>query len=306
MSEATVYLNGEWMPLSEARIPVLDRGFIFGDGIYEVVPVYGGAPFRWEHHHARMARSLKEIRIPHTDDAATWAQRIDELIHLHARHLGQPLSGLQQLIYIQITRGVALRDHVIDPGLSPTVFAMIHTMKPPTAEQRTRGVACTTAQDFRWEKGHIKSTSLLAAVLARDLSVQANAVETVMFRNGHLTEASSSNVWVVKGQTVMAAPKDNLVLEGIRYNLLEELCAQEGLAYELRPISRSEVMSADELMLTSATKEVLAITTLDGQAVGHGAQAGRPGPVYERLHRAYQAAKARSAEAQANRASGAR
>ena len=291
------YLNGQFLPLNEARVSVLDRGFIFGDGIYEVVPVYGGTPFRWEQHHARMARSLKEIRIPHFDDAATWAKRIAQLIDLHAKHLGQNPRDLQQLIYIQITRGVATRDHVIDPQLEPTVFAMINTMKPPTPEQREQGVACISAQDFRWEKGHIKSISLLAAVLARDLSVQANATETIMFRNGHLTEASASNVWVIKNGKVMAAPKDNLVLEGIRYGLLEELCAQEGLSYELRPITRSEVMDADELLLTSATKEVLAITTLDGQPVGHGAQAGKPGPIYERLNRAYQHAKARSAQA---------
>lgn len=291
------YLNGQFMPLDEAKVSVMDRGFIFGDGIYEVVPVYGGAPFRWAHHHARMSRSLKEIRIPHFDDVETWARRIDQLIDMHAKHLGQDVSDLQQLVYIQITRGVAMRDHVIDPQLEPTVFAMINTMKPPTPQQREHGVACVSAQDFRWEKGHIKSISLLAAVLARDLSVQANATETIMFRNGHLTEASASNVWVVKHGKVMAAPKDNLVLEGIRYGLLEELCAQEGLTYELRPITRSEVMDADELLLTSATKEVLPITSLDGQPVGHGAQAGKPGPIHERLNRAYQQAKALCAQA---------
>jgi D-alanine transaminase len=285
------YLNGEYLPLNEARVSVLDRGFIFGDGIYEVVPVYGGKPFRWAHHHARMARSLQEVRIPHTDDAATWAARIDHLVNAHAAHTGQPVGDIQQLIYIQITRGVAPRDHVIDPQLSPTVFAMVNAMKPPSAEQREHGVSCVSAHDFRWEKGHIKSISLLSAILARDISHQAHAVETVMFRNGHLTEASASNVWVVKNGSVMAAPKDNLVLEGIRYGLLEELCAQEGLSYELRPIRRSEVFDADELLLTSATKEVLPITHLDGQAIGHGAQAGRPGPIYQRLYQAYQKVK---------------
>lgn len=286
------YLNGEYLPLNEARVSVLDRGFIFGDGIYEVVPVYGGKPFRWAHHHARMARSLREIRIPHSDSVDTWAARIEHLVRAHAEHAGQNVREMQQLIYIQITRGVAPRDHVIDPHLEPTVFAMVNPMKPPSAEQREWGVSCVSAHDFRWEKGHIKSSSLLAAVLARDLSVQAQAVETVLFRNGLLTEASASNVWVIKNGKVMAPPKDHLVLEGIRYGLLEELCRLEGLDYELRPIQRSEVLQADELLLTSATKEILPITHLDGLAVGHGDHAGQPGPVYERLYRAYQQAKA--------------
>ena len=290
------YLNGDYLPLNEARISVLDRGFIFGDGIYEVVPVYGGQPFRWAEHHQRMTRSLKELRIPHHDDAATWSARIQHLVQAHAQALGQAPETLNQLIYIQITRGVAMRDHVIDAAVTPTVFAMVNTMKLPSAEQREQGVACVSAQDFRWEKGHIKSTSLLGAVLARDLSVQANATETVLFKNGHLTEASSSNVWVVKDGRVMAAPKNNLVLEGIRYGLLEALCQAEGIPYELRPITRTEVLAADELLLTSATKEVLPITQLDGVAVGHDEDAGRPGPIYARLYAAYQAAKARSAQ----------
>jgi len=190
-------------------------------------------------------------------------------------------------VYIQVTRGVALRDHPMLPGLTPTVFATCLPMKPPTAEQRAQGVACVTADDFRWQKAHLKTISLLGAVFARQISVDAGALETVMFRDGFLSEAASSNVWVVKNGTVYGPPKDHLVLEGIRYGAIEELCRQEGIGFELRRIPRADVLAADELLLSSATKEVLPITTLDGQPVG----SGRPGPVSQRLYAAYQRAK---------------
>ncbi len=172
--------------------------------------------------------------------------------------------------------------------IAPTVFVMVSEMKLATPAQREHGVACVTADDFRWEKAHIKSTSLLGAVFARQISVDAGAVETVMFRGDHLSEAASSNVWVVKHGVVMGPPKDNLVLEGIRFGLLEELCRAQGLRFELRPITRAEVLDADELLLSSATKEVLPITRLDGKPVGQGV----PGPIYQRLYAAYQQAVA--------------
>lgn len=283
-----VYLNGEYLPLAEARIPVLDRGFIFGDGIYEGIAVYGKPghtpqPFRFEQHMARLERGLKETRIPNPHTREEWRQIA---LHLIAAHPARE-QVLDWFYYFQVTRGVALRDHPMLPGLTPTVFATCLPMKPPTAEQRAQGVACVTADDFRWQKAHLKSISLLGAVFARQLSYEQGALETVMFRDGFLSEAAASNVWVVRNGTVMGPPKDNLVLEGIRYGAIEELCAQEGIGFELRRIARDEVLSADELMLSSATKEVLAITTLDGRPVG----SGRPGPVYQRLYAAYQRAK---------------
>jgi D-alanine transaminase len=195
------------------------------------------------------------------------------------------------MVYIQVTRGVAMRDHVMPTDITPTVFVMSNQMKPPSKEMRERGVACVTADDFRWDKAHIKATSLLGAVFARQISFDAGAVETVMFRDGFLSEAAASNVWVVKGGKVMGPPRDNLVLEGIRYGLFEEICRELGLEFELRRISRAEVLDADELLLSSATKEVLAITLLDGQPVGHGATRGVPGPVCQQLYAAYQNAK---------------
>jgi D-alanine transaminase len=177
-------------------------------------------------------------------------------------------------------------------GLTPTVFMMASPMKPATAEQRHQGVSCVTARDFRWERGDIKSVSLLGNVLARQISADHGALETIMFRDGWLTEASGSNVWAVHEGALLGPPKSEHVLDGIRVDLLAELCAEVGIAYNLRPIAESDVRSADELILTSATKEVLPVTRLDGEPVGHGALRGKPGPVYARLIAAYQRAKA--------------
>jgi D-alanine transaminase len=269
----------------------MDRGFIFGDGVYEVVPVYAGLPFRFDSHMARLDRSLAELRIANPMSHAQWRDVILKLVANYADSRRENIKNVDQLIYIQVTRGVALRDHVMPEHITPTVFVMSNLMKPPTPEQRAGGVACVTADDFRWEKAHIKTTSLLGAVFSRQISFDAGAVETVMFRDGFLSEAAASNVWVVKNNKVMGPPRDNLVLEGIRYGLIEDICRAQGLGFELRRVSRAEVLDADELLLSSATKEVLAITLLDGQPVGHGATRGKPGPVYAKLHAGYQAAK---------------
>jgi D-alanine transaminase len=282
------YLNGEFTTLPNAKISVMDRGFIFGDGVYEVVPVYSGQLFRFEHHMARLERSLKELRIANPNNPARWAEIALQLVTDYARSTGAAAQDIDQLIYIQITRGVALRDHVMPSNVTPTVFVMTNVMKPPGETQRRLGVACVTADDFRWQKAHIKSTSLLGAVFARQISFDAGAVETVMFRDGYLSEAAACNVWVVKDGKLLGVPKDHLVLEGIRYGLIEEICQARGIPFELRRISRAEVLAADELLLSSATKEVLPVTQLDGQPVGNGL----PGPVYAQLYAGYQAAKA--------------
>ena len=281
------YLNGEFTQLQNAKISVMDRGFIFGDGIYEVVPVYGGQPFRFAQHMARLERSLAELRITNPMSRAEWAAIASKLIADYAQSTGAGDQNGDQMIYIQVSRGVAMRDHVMPENITPTVFVMSNKMSVPSEAVRQQGVACVTADDFRWEKAHIKSTSLLGAVFSRQISFDAGATETVMFRDGYLSEAAASNVWVVKNGKLLGTPKDNLVLEGIRYGLIEKLCQQQGIGFELRRISRAEVLQADELLLSSASKEVLAITTLDGQPVGNG----RPGPVGERLYTGYQLAK---------------
>lgn len=283
MHDAPCYLNGEYSRVSEAKVSVLDRGFIFGDGVYDVAPVYGRRIFRFDEHIARLTRSLAKIRIanPHTRDE--WLALVRALVER------EPAED--QVVYLQVTRGVAPRDHVMPTGIAPTVFAMTNPMKPPTAEQRHHGVACITARDFRWERGDIKSTSLLGNVLARQMSADHGAAETIMFRDGMLTEAAACNVWIAHEGALLGPPRSEHVLEGIRVELLHELCQEVGIAYNLRPISEADVRAADEVMLSSATKEILPVTRLDGEAVGHGALRGRPGPVYARLYEAYQQAK---------------
>ncbi len=302
LPDTLCYLNGDYTPLKDAKVSVLDRGFIFGDGVYEVLPVYAGKFFRFAHHMARLDRSLAELRIPNPLTSAEWEQIAMQLVAARAHKIrdtshndtqNSPQNEVEpdQIIYIQVSRGVAMRDHIMPPGLKPTVFVMINPMKLPSAQARAEGVACVSADDFRWEKAHIKSTSLLGAVFSRQISADAGALETIMFRGDFLSEAASSNVWVVKAGKLLGPLKDNLVLEGIRYGLFEELCRAQGIPFELRRITKAEVLDADELLLSSATKEVLPVTLLDGAKVG----TGLPGPVYAKLYAAYQQAKEQAA-----------
>ena len=281
MTSPIAHFNGQLLPIDRISISPLDRGFIFGDGVYEVIPVYDGVLLRGREHFERLQRSMDEIRLknPHTVDE--WLAITGELLKHHAG---------DQAVYIQVTRGVPpKRDHVIPDGLTPTVFMMSNPMANPSQEQVENGVACVTSRDFRWEKCNIKSTSLLGNVLARQISADVGAAETILFRDGFLTEASSSNVFVVKRGVVAAAPQDNLILLGITYDLLTRLAAEGAVNLEIRPVSEAEVRAADEIWLSSSTKEVLAVTTLDGKPVGNG----KPGPVFSRMHALYQAHKSR-------------
>ena len=281
------YLNGEFSNLREAKVSVLDRGFIFGDGVYEVVPAYAGRPFRFGEHMARLDRSLAELRIANPMSHARWRELVVQLMAAYATTVEKPVAQTDQLIYIQITRGVAMRDHVMPPGLTPTVFVTSNRLYIYPEAERAQGVACVTADDFRWKKAHVKSTSLAGAVLARQISADVGANETVMFRDGFLSEAAASNMWVVKGGKLIGTPKDNLVLEGIRYGLFETLCREAGIPFELTRMSRDQVFAADELLVSSATKEVLPVTRLDGKPIG----TGQPGPIYRALYDGYQRAK---------------
>jgi len=283
LADSLCYLNGEFLALRDARVSVLDRGFLFGDGIYEALPVYGRRLFRFDEHMARLSRGLSKIRIANPFTEAQWLAHCRKLVAAH--------ESADQAIYLQVTRGVAPRNHVMPTDIAPTVFMMSNPLVPPTPEQRHQGVACITARDFRWEHGDLKSISLLGNVLARQMSADRGAVETVLIRDGYLTEASAANVWVVHEGAVLGPPKSEHLLEGVRYELIRELCEEEGIAFNLRPVPEAEVLAADELMLSSASKEVLPVTLLDGGPVGHGALRGKPGPVYARLFEAYQRAK---------------
>ena len=281
------WLNGEAGTLQNAKVSVLDRGFIFGDGVYEVVPAYAGKPFRFAEHMGRLERSLAEMRIDNPMSREAWRSLVDELVVRYAAYAGKPAQETDQLVYLQVTRGVAMRDHVMPAGVKPTVFAMSNRLYVYSAEEREKGVECFTADDFRWHKGHIKSLSLAGAVLARQISADQGGSETILFRDGFLTEAAAANIWVVKDGKVLGSPRDNLVLEGIRYGLIEQLCREAGVPFELRRVSRDEVFAADEVLVSSATKEVVPVTRIDGRPVGNG----RPGPIYEKLYAGYQRAK---------------
>jgi D-alanine transaminase len=271
-----VFLNGKYLPIEEARVPVLDRGFIFGDGVYELIPVYSRVPFRMDEHLGRLERSLAAVRIRNPHGRAEWR---DIILQLVAK---QPFED--QGIYLQVTRGVAKRDHAFPKDAVPTVFVMSNPLVNPPRELVERGAAAVTAVDDRWLHCDIKSISLIGNCLLRQVSAEVGAIETVLFRKGTLTEASASNVFVVKGGVILSPPKSNLILPGITYDVIVELAQGAGLPLAFRDVSEDEVRSADEIWVTSSSKEVLAVTTLDGKPVG----SGKPGPVFHKMYALYQ------------------
>jgi D-alanine transaminase len=270
------YLNGEFLPLSEARIPALDRGFIFGDGVYEVIPVYSRWPFRLSEHLKRLQSSFDFIRLPNPKPIEEWRSLVHELIEHN--------EWRDQSIYLQVTRGAAPRDHAFPNGVSPTVFLMSAPLKTNSQELVESGGCAITAVDNRWLRCDIKATSLLPNVLLRQLAVDSGCVETLLLREGYLTEGAASNVFIVQEGIVLGPPKSNLMLPGITYDVVVELARGHLIPCEIRPISEAEVRAADEIWMTSSTREVLAITRLDGQKVG----SGQPGPVYRRMYALYQ------------------
>jgi D-alanine transaminase len=271
-----VYLNGKFLPLEEAKVPVLDRGFIFGDGVYELIPVYSRVAFRMEEHLARLERSLGQTRIPNPYARAQWRDIIYRLVD------AQPFED--QGVYFQVTRGVAKRDHAFPKDAEPTVFMMSNPLVTPPKEVVSRGATAVSAQDNRWLRCDIKSISLIGNCLLRQLSAEEGAVETILFRDGRLTEASASNVFVVRQGVIVSPEKTNLILPGITYDVVCELARANGLPLELRDVTEAEVRAADEIWVSSSSKEVLPIVALDGRRVG----AGRPGPVFARMYQLYQ------------------
>ncbi len=271
-----VFLNGQFLPLEDAKVSVLDRGFIFGDGVYEVVPVYSRVPFRLDEHLARLERSLGEVSIRNPYSRAQWRAYVGELVARQAFE--------DQGVYFQVTRGVAKRDHAFPKNAEPTVFMMANPLVNPPREQVEYGAPAVSAIDYRWLRCDIKSISLIGNVLLRQLSAEVDAAETILFRDGKLTEASASNVFVVKGGVLAGPPKSALILPGITYDVVVELARAAGIPLELREVSEAEVRGADEVWVTSSSKEVLAIVRLDGAPIGDG----RPGPVFRRMYRLYQ------------------
>jgi D-alanine transaminase len=271
-----IYLNGEFMPIEQARIPVLDRGFIFGDGVYELIPVYSRRPFRLAEHLRRLQHSLTSIKLANPHDDQTWTQLITRLIALN--------EADDQSVYMHVTRGPAKRDHAFPKEVVPTVFLMSNPLTTPPQQQVREGVPAITAVDNRWLRCDIKAISLLPNVLLRQAAVESGCAEAVLLRDGFMTEGAASNVFIVNNGILLAPPKNHLMLPGITYDVVLELAQANGIRHEVREVPEAELRGADEIWMTSSTKEVLAITSLDGARVGEG----KPGPLFARMYLLYQ------------------
>jgi D-alanine transaminase len=276
MRMSTIYLNGDFLPADQACIPVLDRGFIFGDGVYEVIPAYGGKLFRLEEHLQRLENSLAAVRIPEPLNREQWANMLSELM--------QKNGGGDQSLYLQVTRGSAQRDHAMPAEPHPTVFAMCNPLHPVSADIQQHGVAAITLDDIRWQRCHIKAISLLPNILLRQEALDQGAAEAILIRDGLATEGAASNLFIVKDGIVRTPPTGPFLLPGITRDLILELAQQYAILHDESDIRREDLFTADEIWLTSSTKEILPVTQLDGQAVADG----NPGPLFRRLLALYQ------------------
>jgi D-alanine transaminase len=275
------HLNGEYLPLREARISPLDRGFLYSDGAYEVTPVYGGRPFRFDQHHDRLTRSLREIRMEDPLARAAWRDLYRELIARNA-HDGD------LYVYVQVTRGAEHgRNHAPLPDVPRTVFAFAAPWPEGRPGWRENGLPAVTAQDTRWARCDIKSVSLLANVLLRQLAVDAQATEAILIRDGQLTDASGSSAHVVIDGELRTPPNSWKLLPGTTRGVIEEIAERAGVKWRATPVGEAELRSATEILLGAATREIQPVSLLDGKAVG----TGKPGPVWRKLYDAYQAYK---------------
>jgi D-alanine transaminase len=269
---AVVYLNGEFLPAAEARVSVFDRGFLFGDGVYEVIPVYGGRLFRLDEHLRRLAQSLAAIRLPDPLPAARWAELLREVVERN--------GGGDQGLYLQVTRGASLkREHAFPTGAAPTIFAMSQPLAPVPEALLRDGVPAITVSDIRWSRCDIKAITLLPNVLMSQQAIDAGAAEAIVVRDDTVLEGASSNIFAVKAGTVITPPTGCLLLPGITRDLVLELCARNGIPVVERALPLAELRAADEIWITSSPREVLPVTRLDGAPV----RTGRPGPLAARL-----------------------
>jgi D-alanine transaminase len=271
------YLNGEFLPLEEARIPVLDRGFIFGDGVYEVIPVFQGRLFRIEQHLDRLQNSLDAIRIVNPLTNSDWLSLLNSLVERN--------GGGGQSVYVQVTRGVAKRDHVLPGPINPTVFAMSNRLE---TRATIEPVAAISREDIRWKFCHIKAIALLPNILLRQEAVDSGAYETILIRDGWVTEGAASNVFIAKDGVIKTPPKGPYLLPGVTRDLVVELLNTHGVPCQETEISGDELKAADEIWLTSSTREIVPVTSLDGEPVGEGL----PGPRWRQTMSLYQAFKA--------------
>lgn len=272
------YLNGAFLPLADARISPFDRAFLFGDAVYEVLPVYAARPFRLREHVDRLNRSLAAIRMPAPLSHEDWARLFQQLIARNAAR--------DAYLYLQVSRGAEFgRNHAWPDHLQPTLFAYVTPLESMPAAFLEQGVAAITAADTRWARRDIKSTALLANVLLKKLSADAGAFETIMLENGELTEGSSTTVHVVKDAVILTPPNGHRILPGTTRDVVSELAARLGVSSEARRVTEAQLRAADEVWLAFATRGVLPVTTLDGVPVG----AGRPGALFKRISAAFAA-----------------
>ena len=273
-----VYLNGRFLPLAEAGISPLDRGFLYGDGVYEVIPVYSRRAFRIDEHLKRLQATLDGIKQANPLTANGWKTVVLKLI--------ETAPWQDQSIYLQVTRGADdKRDHAFPPAsVSPTAFAFASPLVTTSADIRAKGVSAITVPDLRWSRCDLKVISLLANVLARQQAVEQGCAEALLIRDGFMKEGAASNIFIVKNGVLLAPPKTQLMLPGITYDVILELAEAHGQPVRVAEIEETELRAADEVWMTSSTKEILAITTLDGQPVG----TGKPGLLGERMWQWYQ------------------
>ncbi len=264
------YLNGEFMPHSAAKVSVMDRGFLFGDGVYEVVPTYGRRLFCWQRHLRRLARSLGEIYLADSLNVESLTAPAEKLI--------QQFDDADAMLYIQITRGVATarRHNLPQPPPPPTVFMLAMQRAAVAADKIRYGVSCRTAAETRWLRADIKSISLLGAVLAAQQAAENNNEEVILIRDGMAGEAAACNIFIVADGEIITPPADNRILAGISREITLEVARQSGFTVTVRDIPVAELVAADEIWLTSSTREVLPVTMLDGNKVGDG----MPGKVF--------------------------
>lgn len=274
-----VYLNGRFLPTESASIPVFDRGFIFGDGVYEVIPVYGQRLFRLPHHLQRLDMSLKAIGLQQPMSHGLWAEVLEQMV----RENDAGDNG-DQSVYLQVTRGVAARDHAYPKDTSPTVFAYAQALTYPDPAQLRAGVTAVTTPDLRWSRCDIKAIALLSNVMMRQYAIERGAAEAILIRDGHMTEGAASNIFVVEAGRLLTPPKGPTILPGITRDLVVELAEANGIACSEEDISEQRLLAAEEVWMTSSTKEIMPIVYINDQPVG----GGRPGPLHTRMHALYQ------------------
>lgn len=275
-----VYLNGKTMPIESASVSVLDRGFLFGDGVYEVIPAYGGNLFRLREHLQRLQNSLDGICLKNPLTNRQWIDALNNIVEQN--------NGKDQSIYLHVSRGVAaIRDHVFPDQIHPTVFIMSNELKPTVRQTLQQGVSCITLDDIRWHACHIKSTALLANTMLKQQAKEEGAVEAILIRDGVATEGAASNIFVVIKGVLITPPKSHLLLPGITRDLILELARANNIQCEEKNISETELREASEIWISSSTKEIVPVVELDGKPVGKG----QYGPIWESMIDIYQAYK---------------